>query len=133
MRRARGRENLYLVHVAAQEVARRERRGSGTKQGAASDPTTWTPDCTKATSSSALASLRDFSNAARRRRRRAPMRPVEVICPTSCGYAWMKPARAPRISARDCPLGFVGLDHAQSLGDAALLRLSLANGDASGC
>lgn len=85
VRRARGRENLYLVHVAAQEVARRERRGSGTKQGAASDPTTRTPDCTKGTSSSALASLRDFSNAARRRRRRAPMRPVEVIWPTSCG------------------------------------------------
>jgi hypothetical protein len=85
VRRARGREKLYLVYVAAQEVARRELRGSGTKQGAASDPTTRTPDCTKATSSSALASLRDFSNAARRRRRRAPMRPVEVICPASCG------------------------------------------------
>ena len=78
VRGARGREKLYLVHVAAQEVARRERRGSGTKQGAASDPTTRTPDCTKATSSSALASLRDFSNAARRRRRRSDA-PVEVI------------------------------------------------------
>lgn len=78
VRRALSREKLYLVYVTAQEAARRECRGSGTKQGTASDPTTRTPDCTKATSSSALASLRDFSNAARRRRRRSDA-PVEVI------------------------------------------------------
>ena len=107
VRRARGREKLYLVHVAAQEVARRERRGSGTKQGAASDPTTRTPDCTKATSSSALASLRDFSNAARRRRRRAYDAPTGGDLPYKLRLGVDEASARARISARDCPRGLV--------------------------